>query len=67
MRQLQSSLLFRYYTAYEEFSGMFYLMACNPEVQERLRDELEDRFGTADEDIEVTQDDLNSLAYLDQV
>ena len=42
-----------------------YYLAKNPEVQEKLREEVDDIVG--DSDKELTYDDLQSMTYVDQI
>lgn len=43
-----------------------YQLARNPEIQEKLRNEIEDLVGLKD-DSEMTYDDIHSMTYLDQI
>ena len=43
-----------------------YQLAKNPEIQERLREEVEEVSG-GDMDEEITYEDLHNMTYLDQV
>merc|ERR1719244_1710319 len=56
-----------YLTAGDALSSVFYLLAVNPEVQEKAQEELDEVFDGKSGDLNLTDEDLKSVPYLDQV
>jgi len=48
-------------------SVLLHHLAFNPDVQEKIQQEIDDIFDSKEEDGEIEQEDFNSLPYLDQV
>ena len=49
------------------FGVLAYYLAVYPEVQKRLQDEIDELMDGKDEDEELTQEDIISMTYLEQV
>ena len=46
---------------------LVYYLVVYPEVQSRLQEEIDELFDGKDEGEDLTQDDITSMTYLDQV
>ena len=49
------------------FGVLIYYLTVNRDIQERLQDDIDDLFENKDPGEEISQDDINSMKYLDQV
>jgi len=53
-----------YWTFTESYAGAFFLLATQPDIQEKLQEEVD---AVMEEKAEVTEEDLREMPYLDQV